>query len=339
MSTLLNERRAFDRRRKSLFRKGYDIQRLFQAKVYIVIERHGAYYAYRPSHRLGSWPPDKDAVEIRGAETFFPTDFQTVREAGMRGPVLSDNEDTPSQRAPSHGEPIPARSVEAEGEESRYPSFDDEADPHPPRYSHPHDQSRLHGVHTDASSVENPAASPAPTEMYDTPMSGIAVQDGRGRDFFQADEDEEEQKPIIDVNSSPGAADNTGYTTVDADMAQPTPRYIHHNQSAGRPVFNNGNGRMTSHVQGQELLQSIYPSLTAQPGGIKKDPGHSQASSERAGPQPRQQRLPMNRTPGSADEGRGLQVPEERTAQRLPHPNANDCIRHAVNSQPKRQPK
>lgn len=60
-----NERRAFLRRKQSLFRKGYEFQKKFQARVYIVIERHGIYDVYRHSERPSNWPPSHEATVRR----------------------------------------------------------------------------------------------------------------------------------------------------------------------------------------------------------------------------------------------------------------------------------
>lgn len=200
-----------------------------------------------------------------------------------------------------------------EADEARYRSLDTEADAYPTAYGHPQDQGRFHDGRTDAAPIRNSIASSAPAEMFDTPMSEITLDD-QGRGFHEADEDEEEQKPVIDVNSSPGA-NNGGYLTADADMSEMKPRHVRHNQSASRSFLSNGDGRVTPHVKGQELLQSIYPSLLSQSGGIMMDSGRSQASGERAAPQSRQQRWPA----GNADDGRCL-VASGGTQQRLAQP-------------------
>ncbi|KAI9753296.1 MAG: hypothetical protein M4579_005215 [Chaenotheca gracillima] len=92
-----SQRRSFNNRLQGIFRKAFELQKRFRARVSIVIEFDSQYFVYRSSDTT-NWPPPMNALQSRCApNNYLPSDFQTARDAKRAGDMTtmhdSGNED------------------------------------------------------------------------------------------------------------------------------------------------------------------------------------------------------------------------------------------------------
>ncbi|KAI9777796.1 MAG: hypothetical protein M1839_008591 [Geoglossum umbratile] len=93
-------RRSFDRRKQGLFKKAYELGKLFDADIAIVVRLNGQHYIYRSADII-TWPPSmEDLQSTHTPQNNLPWDFQTKREAYEEAISLQEFQTPPDTPEP-----------------------------------------------------------------------------------------------------------------------------------------------------------------------------------------------------------------------------------------------